>query len=142
MNKSQLFSKAHKIAKTVEGDYRARFAYGLTQAWKEFKGADKMIELKGTEKQVKWANDIRQKLLNDLETCEKSLETYKWNKEKAEKLLKESRENLESIDSSKYFIDNHREYRKFDTFGTGDIKEALNLNMRLVNHAFKAGYND
>jgi len=41
MTKSNLFTKAHSIAKTLEGDYRARFSYALTVAWKELKNESK-----------------------------------------------------------------------------------------------------
>lgn len=58
MNKSLLMKKAHKIAKTLEGDYRARLSLALTQAWEEMRGEKTMVELKGSEKQVKWAMDI------------------------------------------------------------------------------------
>lgn len=31
--KSQIFTEAHKIARTLEGDYTARLSEGLRQAW-------------------------------------------------------------------------------------------------------------
>lgn len=35
--KKEVMKKAHQIAKTLEGDYKARMAFSLRQAWKEMK---------------------------------------------------------------------------------------------------------
>lgn len=58
-----VFKKAHEITKNIikKGDsYRETFRLALIFVYSEIKkGVNKMIELKGTEKQIKWANDIR-----------------------------------------------------------------------------------
>ena len=56
--KRNLMRRAHEIARTMEGDYRARMSLALRQAWEEEKGM-KEVKLYGSEKQVKWAKDIR-----------------------------------------------------------------------------------
>jgi hypothetical protein len=45
MTKSNLFKKAHKIARTLEGDYSARLALALRQVWSEIKGGSKVNKL-------------------------------------------------------------------------------------------------
>lgn len=46
----ELMVKAHQIAKTLEGDYQARLAIALKQAWAEKKSEKKIVIAKQTEK--------------------------------------------------------------------------------------------
>lgn len=131
MNKSRLFSIAHKIAKKMEGDYSVRLSYALKlvhelskkvnekdiltndrnnidvkyqgtievideklkEIWEEIdgiiyeieeiicekfklydnKGAVKVKELKGTEKQIRYANDLMNKLNESINKNEEIL---------------------------------------------------------------------
>jgi len=41
--KRNVMKKAHQIAKTLEGDYRARMSLALRQAWKEEKRVEKKV---------------------------------------------------------------------------------------------------
>lgn len=74
MSKRNLFKEAHKMAKEIKNqypniNYRFEFSLCLSALYKENKKEGiKMVELKGSEKQVKWANDIRQELINNLES--------------------------------------------------------------------------
>src|SRR5690606_8442567 len=43
--KRNVMKKAHQIAKTLEGDYRARMSLALRQAWKEAKNMNKIIKV-------------------------------------------------------------------------------------------------
>ena len=56
-----VFKKAHEITKNIirKGDsYRETFRLSLIFVYSQIKkGANKMVELKGSEKQIKWAND-------------------------------------------------------------------------------------
>ncbi|PUF85771.1 MULTISPECIES: hypothetical protein [unclassified Geobacillus] len=63
MNKREIMKKAVKLAKTFIGDWVARMALALKIVWAEAKKMVKkaLPELKGTAKQVAWANDIREK---------------------------------------------------------------------------------
>ena len=61
MNKREIMKKAVSLAKTFVGDWVARMALALKIVWAEAKKMVKMPELKGTAKQVAWANDIREK---------------------------------------------------------------------------------
>jgi hypothetical protein len=75
MTKSQIFKKAHEIAKTLEGNYCARLSYSLKLVYSNIKkGAVKMIELVGSEKQVAWATEIRN---NNIKTLIQEVEEFK-----------------------------------------------------------------
>lgn len=65
MNKREIMKKAVALAKTFVGDWVARMALALKTVWAEVKKmAEKILPtLKGTEKQVAWANDIREKAI-------------------------------------------------------------------------------
>ena len=62
MTKKEIMIKAHKMAKEIKAEYPAvdyKFQLGLCLAYLHQEGENEMVELKGTEKQVKWAEDIR-----------------------------------------------------------------------------------
>ena len=69
--KKEIFKKAHNLTKEIirKGDsYRATFKLALTFIYSKIKkGLNKMVELKGTEKQVKWAVDLRKERVEELE---------------------------------------------------------------------------
>ncbi len=73
MNKSQLFKKAHELAKTLfEGAYAARLSAALKMVYASLKNVacsaiKEVKKLNGTEKQVKWATSLKSKFLNILE---------------------------------------------------------------------------
>lgn len=61
LTKREIFWLAHKYAKRLEGDYKARFNWSLKYIYNCIKLINsKNIELKGSPKQVKWANEIRE----------------------------------------------------------------------------------
>ncbi len=114
-----LFKEAHKLTKEIKAkypnvDYKAQFGICLSYL-QEMKGECKMVELKGSEKQIKWAEDIRKglvKLLEDikankdniLNTCEgaddkvKMVKSYNRTIERVEKVLNEET-------SAKFYIE-------------------------------------
>lgn len=62
MTKRELMIKAHKMTKEIKTQYPTinyKFQLGLCLSYLQKEGEIKMVELKGTEKQVKWANEIR-----------------------------------------------------------------------------------
>lgn len=69
MNKKEIMKKAVALAKTMVGDWVARMALALKTVWAEVKkmGEKVLPALKGTEKQVKWANEIRQAIVTFVE---------------------------------------------------------------------------
>ena len=67
MTKKDLMIQAWRFYKMVKG---ITFSQALTKAWelkKAFKNDIKMNEIEGTEKQLKWANDIINRLTKELE---------------------------------------------------------------------------
>lgn len=70
MTKKELMVKAHQLTKEIKAEYPEvdyKFQLGLCLAYLYKEGEKEMVELKGSEKQVKWAEDIRKEMLNDLE---------------------------------------------------------------------------
>lgn len=59
--KAQIMKRAWEIFRTMVGERLAKLSAALKQAWAEFKnGVKKMAkQLKGSEKQIAWAEDIR-----------------------------------------------------------------------------------
>lgn len=80
MAKAQMvFKKAVKLAKTFTGDWIACMKLALKIIWAVVrKGANKMIELVGSPKQVKWANDIRNKYFESLDHVKTFVEKANW----------------------------------------------------------------
>ena len=54
----QIMKRAWEIYRELEGDKIAKLSMALRQAWAEFKEAASKA-FKGTEKQIKWAKDIK-----------------------------------------------------------------------------------
>ena len=75
-----------------------------------------MIEWKGTEKQVKWANDIRKRVIKINEIFEKAIEGVDMDKMKKSSWLDDnmyviaqiSLKNILAQESAKFFIDNFK----------------------------------
>ena len=120
-----VFKKAHEITKNIirKGDsYRETFRLALIFVYSQIKkGVNKMVELKGTEKQVKWAMDIRNNIISVMENArDKKVESIVGDKvKKSGEVLTESKrrnthikrfENalnvIKNETSSEYFIKN------------------------------------
>lgn len=70
MTKKEIMIKAHKMAKEIKAEYPEvdyKFQLGLCLTYLHEEGENEMVELKGTEKQVKWAKDIRKNMLETIE---------------------------------------------------------------------------
>lgn len=122
-----VMKKAHEITKKIirKGDsYRATFRLALSLAHSLIKkGAKKMVELIGTEKQVKWANDIRKELNNILVTIKEADIARKTRKnksfEESSKKMNNAIEMINAKEESTFFIDN------FKTILHGSRKDKL-----------------
>ena len=103
VNKSFIMTKAHDIAKMMTGDFGARISFGLRKAWKIARkmiiGGSEMVELKGSEKQIKWATDIRENMLKVINSIATQDEIEK-------EVLQEVKNAVESNSSSSWFIEN------------------------------------
>ncbi|HGM3507138.1 TPA: hypothetical protein ACKOR7_001713 [Clostridioides difficile] len=127
-----LFKKAHEMAREIKRkyndvDYKVQFSLCLSFLI-EKKGDIKMKELKGSEKQIKWANDIRTDILNLTNELEKSKieriknEDYKIKDmsieemtERCKRKFERIREAISNIDNAKFFIDNFRKVLKYNS---------------------------
>lgn len=135
--KREVFKKAHKITKNIirKGDnYRATFKLALSFVYSQIKkGVSKMIELKGSEKQIKWANDLRAELVRRIEEMKeiKLSEIVGDKVKKSGKVLTESeRKNVHAkkFDNALEFILNQEDSEFFIKYFRG-IHEWSNLDM-------------
>jgi hypothetical protein len=108
----RIMVRAHELARGMEGDYQARLALALRIAWKEERGKEEvkieMKELKGSEKQVKFANDIKEAVLEIVEQLPKKIAKYSKDEEMKNKYLeiynKDIKGLLESYENAGDFI--------------------------------------
>lgn len=116
----EIIKKAHEMTKEIKKeysdvDYKTQFGLCLSFLLSEEEGgANKMRELKGTEKQVKWAEDIRKEVIemNDylLENVDALEEEKRINK--AKEVYTTSKEYLENVAEATLFIENFKEILK------------------------------
>lgn len=110
-----LFKEAHKmtkeIAKEYKVDYKAQFAICLRYLFKKQNKKIELAELKGTERQVKWANDIRNKMLKQLEKLKNAEEhrRYYFGRDITIEEIEDAIEYIKNIDDSKFYIENRYE---------------------------------
>lgn len=122
MTKKELMVKAHKMTKEIKAQYPTidyKFQLGLCLTYLQNEGENEMVELKGSEKQVKWASDIREVVLKGANTLkverEKAHESR--GKKRTLRLLEESKEIINRVEnetSAKWFIDNFAYILKID----------------------------
>lgn len=109
----KIFKEAHRMTREMVEkygvDYQAQFGLCLSYLL-ENKEEEEVKELKGTEKQVKWAEDIRE---DQMESYNRFKE--RWiEKRKAEgnneelDYIEELTQKIESIDSASKWIDIHQ----------------------------------
>lgn len=121
-----IMKEAHKLTKEIKKEYPEvdyKFQLGLCISYlskkNEMKEDVEMVELKGSEKQVKWAEDIRKEVVEKLQNTKNEYEImiseaeekgerfpkrYTKNVAALEKLLNEVKEN----ESAKAFIEEYR----------------------------------
>lgn len=78
MTKREMMIKAHEMAKKMVGDYSARLSLALRTLWATIKkGAIDTVKaiknLTGSEKQIAWAEDIRSRYTETLESLKGAL---------------------------------------------------------------------
>ena len=127
-----IMKEAHNLTKKIirKGDsYKATFRICLSFVHSEIrKGENKMIELKGTEKQVKWANDIRK---NIIEACDLAvIEFNKVDTKRNKRMVcntEKAKEIFLSIEKAVFFIDNFKGFA-----GNMDQDSRVNSIMRTI----------
>ena len=136
--KSNIFKKAHELTKKIIkiGDnYRATFRLCLSFVYSQIKkGVKKMVELKGTEKQVKWATEIREQLLIYVNLFE---EVAKDDNSKDVQETRNAIEKILNVDSAKFYIDNMKSLTGYDAkFKLDSFKEKRrNAKLEYMNFA-------
>lgn len=143
-----LFKEAHKMAREIKRkysnvDYKVQFSLCLSFLNK--KGDIKLKELKGSEKQIIWANDIRTDILNLTNELEKSKleriknEDYKIKDMSIEEMIERCkrkferiREAISNIENAKFFIDNFRNVLKYNSLN----QKAFHINQILKDSQF------
>lgn len=98
-------SKVMKKAWDIKKENKANiFSLCLKMAWSIIKnGAKKMVELVGSEKQIKWATDIK---ANMITAIQRFLESNKENDTETAKLVRNCAKEVENNNSAKWFIEN------------------------------------
>ena len=105
----RIMVKAHELARGMEGDYQARLALALRIAWKEERGKEEVkVNFKGTEKQIKFANDIKEAVLEIVEQLPEKIAKYSKDEEMKNKYIeiynKDIKGLLESYENAGDFI--------------------------------------
>ena len=107
-----IMKEAHELTKKIirKGDsYRATFRMCLSFVHSKLKeGANKMVELVGSEKQVKWANDLREGFSTYIEFCKELIEEIGITEEleyAGFRNIKEAFEVINTQNSSKKIIE-------------------------------------
>lgn len=109
-----ILKRAHELTKEIkreypEVDYKAQLGICISFLYnnKEVKG---MVKLEGTEKQVKWAEEIREELLSGTKIIDvvnaKFGESKQENAIKILKVLNDFKARLTTETSAKWFIEN------------------------------------
>lgn len=117
--KRNLMKEAHKMTREIvnkygDVDYMAQLSLCLSFLSQE--GGEEMVELKGTEKQVKWAKDIRNRIIKVNEIFEKAIEGVDMDKMKKSTWIDDnmyviaqtSLKNILAQEEAKFFIENFR----------------------------------
>lgn len=110
----KIFKEAHKMTREMVKeygvDYQAQFSLCLSYLLNQ-KEEEEMRELKGTEKQVKWAEDIMSIFDEVVEDVEKGIERDSKTEERKEKQLKklgEIKAKLNEMDNAGEIINNYK----------------------------------
>lgn len=134
MNNKQLFTQAHKMTKEIKKEYvnvNYSFQFSLCLSYLKSEGVQEMkenVELKGTDKQIEWAEQLREKILNRFDERLEEILNYEYvfirntliqnkqffkNKPKTREdarmeyanLLKEVKSVIEQQTEAKFFIE-------------------------------------
>ena len=123
--KRNLMKEAHKMTREIvnkygDVDYKTQLGLCLSFLSQE-KGGKEMVELKGTEKQIKWAEDIRNRIIKVNEIFEKAIEGIDMDKMKKSTWIDDnmyviaqaSLKNILAQEEAKFFIENFRDVKDY-----------------------------
>ena len=122
--KRNLMKEAHKLTKQIVseyGDVDYMTQLGLCLSFLSQEGGKEMVELKGTEKQVKWAEDIRNRIIKVNEIFEKAIEGVDmdkmakstWLDDNMYVIAQTSLKNILVQEEAKFFIENFRDLKDY-----------------------------
>ena len=122
--KKNLMKEAHKLTKQIVseyGDVDYKTQLGLCLSFLSQEGGKEMVELKGTEKQVKWAEDIRNRIIKVNEIFEKAIEGVDmdkmakstWLDDNMYVIAQASLKNILVQEEAKFFIENFRDLKDY-----------------------------
>ncbi|MDM0998683.1 hypothetical protein QTI99_14585 [Clostridium perfringens] len=127
---SLVMKEAHKLTKEIKNefqnvDYKTQLGICMSYLLNG-EGENEMVELKGSEKQVKWATDIRENTIKNIERALERLEEIQSERvvkgrkrvrlfEKRIDKLKTLLEEVKNESSAKIFIEEYRT-KKVDDF--------------------------
>ena len=122
--KRNLMKEAHKMTREIAnkyGDVDYRTQLGLCLSFLSQEGGKEMVELKGTEKQVKWAEDIRNRIIKVNEIFEKAIEGVDmdkmakstWLDDNMYVIAQTSLKNILVQEEAKFFIENFRDLKDY-----------------------------
>ena len=122
--KRNLMKEAHKMTKEIVnkyGDVDYMTQLGLCLSFLSQEGGKEMVELKGTEKQVKWAEDIRNRIIKVNEIFEKAIEGVDmdkmakstWLDDNMYVIAQASLKNILVQEEAKFFIENFRDLKDY-----------------------------
>ena len=122
--KRNLMKEAHKMTKQIVnkyGDVDYMTQLGLCLSFLSQEGGKEMVELKGTEKQVKWAEDIRNRIIKVNEIFEKAIEGVDmdkmakstWLDDNMYVIAQTSLKNILVQEEAKFFIENFRDLKDY-----------------------------
>ena len=122
--KRNLMKEAHKMTREIVnkyGDVDYKTQLGLCLSFLSQEGGKEMVELKGTEKQVKWAKDIRNRIIKVNEIFEKAIEGVDmdkmakstWLDDNMYVIAQASLKNILVQEEAKFFIENFRDLKDY-----------------------------
>ena len=122
--KRNLMKEAHKMTREIVnkyGDVDYMTQLGLCLSFLSQEGGKEMVELKGTEKQVKWAKDIRNRIIKVNEIFEKAIEGVDmdkmakstWLDDNMYVIAQASLKNILVQEEAKFFIENFRDLKDY-----------------------------
>ena len=141
--KRNLMKEAHKMTREIvnkygDVDYMTQLGLCLSFLSQE-KGDNEMVELKGTEKQVKWAEDIRNRIIKVNEIFEKAIEGVDmdkmakstWLDDNMYVIAQVSLKNILAQEEAKFFIENFRDLKDYTIENTTDEKKRAKMKKEL-----------
>lgn len=127
---SLLMKEAHRLTKKIKNEFpevNYKFQLGICMSYLlNGEGENEMVELQGSEKQVKWATDIRENIIKSIDRALEKLEEIQSERvskgrkrvrifDKRINKLKVLLEEVKNESSAKIFIEEYRS-KKVDDF--------------------------